>query len=300
MSKIIALTMAVQDEGPDLEQMLDSYLCFTTRPQILIVVDDGSKDPVLPRLRPYWREFAQVRHVRHETPIGAGPAKHRASEMVRPGEMMVMTDAHCIVPPNWAEQMLARDEDGEPRVYAWPIDSFTGVAPRYYGIGIENLALRFGPRTSTDGRCWGPLGGMLAMRWQTMRMLGGYCPHLVGFGCEEPWLAMRMAVSCIPCEMMEVPIRHRYVEEAPHRQIDPQRGNSSSQVINIFLMIQAAYPNYFERYVELMRPECESRFGAAATKLAIDTARTTDAQRWHAFFGFGNADLPGYRHPWTP
>lgn len=105
-----SVVVCARNEEKTIRACVDSLLAQTV-PVEIIVVDDRSNDATPDILR----EFGDSLHViRIEScPQGVSPKKHALHHGIAKasGEVLLFTDADCIVPPHWAERHLSTYSD---------------------------------------------------------------------------------------------------------------------------------------------------------------------------------------------
>lgn len=218
MRPTVAVVSAVLNEGPDLEAMLGLLASSRNVPMETILVDDGSRDPIEPRVA-LFRRYMNIRVIRNERRLGSGPAKTVGTDAAS-SEVIVVMDSHLRPPWHWMDMVL----DGYGR---WP-ESL--MCPRSVG---------FDPRSPFNGQgCvfqWDPYG-WLDCKWKdwkgvlprhgavidcihggcyvigrkTLAKLGGYAPHHRGWGYEEQSLSWRGCASGHESRLLAFDMMHHY------------------------------------------------------------------------------------------
>jgi cellulose synthase/poly-beta-1,6-N-acetylglucosamine synthase-like glycosyltransferase len=103
----------------------------------VIVADDRSDDGTSDLLAEACRIWPQLRIIRIDrAPDGISPKKNSLSRAIQcaKGEIILLTDADCIVPEGWISGMVRRFEQG--------VGMVAGIAPYYERPGILNSFIR--------------------------------------------------------------------------------------------------------------------------------------------------------------
>jgi len=103
----------------------------------VIIADDRSEDgtfEVLLRFKSAWDSLKIIKI--DQIPENVSPKKHAISRAIdlASGEIILQTDADCIVPETWISGMVSRFEEG--------VNMVTGVAPYFSSIGALNSFIR--------------------------------------------------------------------------------------------------------------------------------------------------------------
>src|SRR5437867_11323664 len=102
----VSLVATVKDAGPHIEEFLDSMRAQTRAPDEVIVVDGGSTDGTFETLQ-------QATDVTALSDPGANIARGRnVAIRAAAHDVVAVTDADCVLEPDWLEHILAPLERG--------------------------------------------------------------------------------------------------------------------------------------------------------------------------------------------
>lgn len=131
----ITVIVAARDERPVIGTCLASLMNQNYPLELyeVIVVDDRSTDAteeVLKRFLEIWQNFSYIRI--NTVPDGLSSKKHALNSAINKarGEIILQTDADCVVRPGWLAGMAERFEDG--------VDMVAGIAPYKKTSGALN------------------------------------------------------------------------------------------------------------------------------------------------------------------
>lgn len=307
ITKRLALCIAARDEDPVvLADTIKFFVKSNNPPVVVYVVDDTSKDPItLP-------VFDVPVHVnRNEASVGAGAAKSIAiTDALKSSEIthVVVADAHIQVEGDWyskAEDSLNRDSAA---VIYYPIAPWNeGRVPIYRGFVLHNLAFSYGGREGQDNSgVSGPLGGMMILPRAAIADIRGYYPLLCNFGCEEPWITMRLVAGGYHPIFVNSIIKHIYDEDRPSDASSYKTSDFKSKswfiLYNCLVMIEAVFPEYADRYRKLMQKMITDRWSQESIAQAnTKIAESESALRWwRSWFKTRREKLfaAGLVHPW--
>lgn len=230
----VSVVMATINEGPDLEATVALIVAGKRVPDELIIVDDGSREPVEARVRPFGR-YCDLQVLRNEARAGSGRAKSRGLDHAT-GDVLVIMDSHMRPPWGWLEVVadsfgrwpysvmcpwsygFARQGAGQPRPpdYHHP-PTFTGRGARFlpHAHGFWDMA--WNPKRSPEpvhGALIGCLlGGCYIFGRELMHHLGGYNRHHAGWGYEQEYLSLRAWAAGFDCRLLNFPVEHHYAHE---------------------------------------------------------------------------------------
>ena len=124
----LSVVVATYDRAALLEQLLGDLARQTLSPERfeVVVVDDGSREPVAPRLERLAPPFAL--RVETQKNAGAAAARHRGVLAAR-GELLVIVDDDMRVPPEFLEAHLRRHTPGSRKVILGWIRPPPGPSP---------------------------------------------------------------------------------------------------------------------------------------------------------------------------
>jgi glycosyltransferase involved in cell wall biosynthesis len=178
MSQRVSLVMTVLNEGQTIEHLLDSLAQQTRPPDEVVIVDGGSRDDTVGRVRD-WCRRSELPVTLFEAPgsnISAGRnlAIQRAS-----GEIIAVTDAGVRLEPDWLERLVA------PFAVASPPDVVSGFflsdpqTPFERVLGAITL-----PRVAEiDAATFFPSSRSVALAKTAWAQVGGY-PEWLDY-CED-------------------------------------------------------------------------------------------------------------------
>ena len=173
----VSLIATVKDAGPDLEGFLTSLRRQTRAPDEVVIVDGGSTDGTLERLR-------AAQGIRVVEAPGANIARGRNLAVAEAAhEVLAVTDADCVLDPHWLERILVPIADG------------ADVAMGAYRPLGDHLLQRAMAATNLpdiaelDARRFLPSARSLAMRRDAIEKVGGW-PEWLDVG-EDMWVNLR-------------------------------------------------------------------------------------------------------------
>src|SRR5271166_3408413 len=208
----IALSVVVVslNEGEFLRRTLESLHATLPDDGEIIAVDDHSDDGSAAFLA---NPPDQVALVRPPQWLGSAKARNFGAQHAR-GRVIIFSDAHVAVPPNWATELTAALNDTDVgaamaaiRVMRFPDDydadtSLTSQEARGYGMRWlgANLNVSWLPRKSAQPFPVPLLGGaFLAMRRNLFAAIGGFDPGLDTWGSEDVELSLRLWLLGFRC-----------------------------------------------------------------------------------------------------
>lgn len=231
-----AVVIATCDEGADLEATLALIATGKTVPDEVIVVDDGSREPLEPRLD-WARKFLPLTVLRNDRRTGSGRAKSQGLDHAK-SDLLVVMDSHIRLPwawLDWTKESFCqwpyslmcpwsygfRDRPPGSRVLNWH------HAPTFADFGARFLLHEHGAWdiiwTKSRGRdgtqrpepkhgdvigCI--LGGCYIFGRELMHYLGGYNRHHVNWGYEQEGFSLRAWSAGFDCRIVDFPARHHY------------------------------------------------------------------------------------------
>ncbi len=156
----VSLVSTVKDAGPAIQDFLASIRRQTRPPDEVVIVDGGSTDGTLEAL-----QSAPGLTVIHEP--GANIARGRnVAVRAATHDVIAVTDADCVLAPDWLERILAPVEDG-----AYVVAGFYRPIPRSLP---ETWAVAHIPDAGEVGPTWMPSSRSLAFRRDAFDITGGY------------------------------------------------------------------------------------------------------------------------------
>jgi Glycosyltransferases, probably involved in cell wall biogenesis len=114
----ISVVVAARNEEKDIEKCLQSLLkqTYPTNSYEIIIVDDGSTDKTASIVKSFSERFANIHLLSlmfdSEQKIGRKPIALAKGIAQASGEIILTTDADCIVPLRWIEIMVNHFEEG--------------------------------------------------------------------------------------------------------------------------------------------------------------------------------------------
>jgi cellulose synthase/poly-beta-1,6-N-acetylglucosamine synthase-like glycosyltransferase len=118
IARRISVVVAARNEEKDIEKCLLSLLrqTYPTNRYEIIIVDDGSTDKTASIVKSFSERFANIHLLSlmfdSEQKIGRKPIALAKGIAQANGEIILTTDADCIVPPQWIEIMVNHFEEG--------------------------------------------------------------------------------------------------------------------------------------------------------------------------------------------
>jgi hypothetical protein len=165
----VSLVSTVKDVGPaNMREFVESLRAQTRPPDETIIVDGGSTDGTLEVLR----EAPEITVISEP---GAGISRGRNVAIAAAAhEVIAVTDADCILAPDWLERLLA------------PIDGGADVAAGFYrALGDSLLQVSTAAVSVREpeevGPGWMPSSRSIAFRREAYEAAGGY-PEWLGIG----------------------------------------------------------------------------------------------------------------------
>ena len=135
----VSVVIAARNESTSLGRCLTALMGQDYKPDLyeVIIVDDRSEDgtfEVLSRFKSVWNNLKVIKI--DQVPEDVSPKKHALSKAIdlACGEIILQTDADCIVPETWISCMVSRFEEG--------VNMVTGVAPYFSSVGELNSFIR--------------------------------------------------------------------------------------------------------------------------------------------------------------
>lgn len=102
----ISIIVSAKDEEEDIEKLIKSLLKQSIKVEI-IIINDRSSDNTLKILKKY--NDIKIINIK-QLPKGVSPKKHALSKGIKisNGELILLTDADCVVGKNWAKSMQSK------------------------------------------------------------------------------------------------------------------------------------------------------------------------------------------------
>ena len=184
MAPLVSVVATVRDEAGSIDGVVGSLSRQTFREFELVVVDGGSTDDTVARLRRHAEADQRVRVLEApETNIAEG--RNRAIEAAS-SEVILVTDAGVVLPADWVER-LARPLLDHPDLDV--IGGFFESAPRSVfelALGATTLPLA----DEVDAATFNPSSRSVAFRRAAWRRVGGY-PEWLDY-CEDLWFDLEL------------------------------------------------------------------------------------------------------------
>lgn len=284
----LGVCIACVNEGPDLEATLACLVAAKRAPEQIVVVDDGSREPVEPRIRPFGKH-TDLLVIRHERRLGSGPSKNEGLLALKTDLLCVM-DSHLRPPWDWANFAL----DGFTR-YPYSVlcpwsrgfehrSAFVGLGCRFCPDEHGWLDCVWNAGTNpppADGAVIGCVhGGCYIFGRKLLEHIGGYAPTHSGWGYEEVGLCWRAWACGFDVRLLSFEVPHYYRDTADRKDA---AGNEMVPW-EAWLNRHAALASIFEdgRYETVHRPIMLGHFNPPGLVEAIETLRPQiNATRQH-------------------
>ncbi|HJP65764.1 MAG TPA: glycosyltransferase [Actinomycetota bacterium] len=180
----VSVVATVKDAGPMIAEFLASLRGQTRPPDEVVIVDGGSTDGTWDRVT---REPSVTAVSEPGSNIAQG--RNRAVNAATHG-VIAVTDADCILDPEWLERILS------------PIAAGASVVAGFYrpipGSWFETWAVSHIPDAAEIGPRWLPSSRSLAFRREAFDTAGGY-PEWLPIG-EDMYLNQRWVQAGVPIE----------------------------------------------------------------------------------------------------
>lgn len=230
-----SIVLASINEGPCLELTIASLLAGDRVPDEILVMDDAGTEPIGDRLR----HFPKTKVFTEKTRQGCARARHRLCTLAM-GSLITVCDSHMV----FQRDTLAILEDEHrfnPRAILCPtvIDTISRSGPHgpgaaliqqggfYAAKWVDGWAQRVSVR-----RVPAPLGACYTIPRDLLDSIGGFAPALIGYGVDEPYLAMRAWLCGWECKgVPAASVQHRFwhVGDKPKRaSLDAPTGDGES------------------------------------------------------------------------
>ena len=273
----VSLCVATLNEGPDLELTIESALGAGRQPDEIVVVSDSSRELEGKRLS--LMDHPRVYCYANRGRIGAGASKHRAASIAE-GDLVVIVDSHMRFPCGWLDTMLAHHERyPNDLISASSVDikhtGFHGkgcvITPDEQGFYRARWSDPEQYELDEDADCParpGFMGACYLLSKATLDAIGGWAPNQHGWGFEEEFVAMRMAMKGRRVRTaLDVAVAHRYKREinrTPKRQANSTDTTWEPIWNKVVAGLQVFGP---ERFNEIYAPTITRLFPQHADKL---------------------------------
>ncbi|MCA1727289.1 MAG: glycosyltransferase [Actinobacteria bacterium] len=195
----VSLISTVKDAGPALEPFLESLRAQTRTPDEVVIVDGGSADGTL-----HWLEREPSITVISEPGANISMGRNAAIRAAA-HDVIAVTDADCILSPDWLERILAPLEDDSADVAM----GFYRPAPRsFFEACAAAVSLPEAHEVDPDG--FMPSARSLAFRREAIEDAGGY-PEWLDIGedmyVNHRWRERGARMAFVPEALVWWPVR---------------------------------------------------------------------------------------------
>lgn len=177
VQSFVSVVIAARNEADNLDACLRSVLTQTypADKYEVILADDGSTDDTLGIARRFSAGDSRLHCVsvtEHSSMRGKSNALAQAIDVAR-GEVVLITDADCVVPPTWVEHTAKRYAPGVGLVGGVTLHRATSA---FEGIQCLDWAFLLGTAASTAGLGYplSSIGNNLSFRRRAYDEVGGY------------------------------------------------------------------------------------------------------------------------------
>jgi GT2 family glycosyltransferase len=216
----VSIVIVCHNEKDYLARTVQSFLRQTSLRTEIIVIDDQSTDGSCDFLRGY-PSLANIAVIRSPERLGVGRARNFGAAQSR-GEVLVFSDAHVEVPPDWRSHVVAALEDPNVGAVAPAItglddpDSASGYGMRFtnFGLNVEWLGKQGGDPYPVPLLC----GCFFAMRRSVFDELNGFDDGMVLYGSEDLELSLHLWLRGYECRVLpQVTVAHHFAESFRYR-----------------------------------------------------------------------------------
>lgn len=205
LSLSVSVVVTAINEGPDLEMTLGSLSRRLRAQDRIVVVDDGSIEPLRARVRAFeLRSGIEVVYLRHERRRGCAASRDAGSRAIS-ADLYVFVDSHMTFPENWLDEILAAHAV-HPNAILCPISADLDAHDvREGGHWGTNADLYFHAELGIRSH-WAPInvegkgstirtpaimGACYAVSRPVLRAIGGWSMGLRGWGFDEEFACVR-------------------------------------------------------------------------------------------------------------
>jgi 1,2-diacylglycerol 3-beta-glucosyltransferase len=182
----VSVLVAARDEERNIERCLAGLAALHYRGDLeIIVIDDQSTDRTADILRDWQRRFPRLTVLRTEGQVYGlrGKANAIAQAIDRStGEIVMTTDADCVVPPDWVEETVHRYDE-----HTGCVCGHTFIEHHSVFSAMQALDWAYLLTIASAGVGWGfalsAVGNNMSFRRQAYHDVGGY--QGVGFSVTE-------------------------------------------------------------------------------------------------------------------
>ena len=206
---LVSVIIPVYNVSRYLPQCLDSVISQTWINLEIIIIDDGSTDGSLEKLREYAKANPRMRVLRHrEQTDGAGAARNLGLEAAT-GKYLSILDADDFFAPDMLEKAYAKAEATEADIVffdAWKVDAATGAVYEEGSVfvpsrlpkeavfsGVQNARNLF---HMTNGAAWNKLFRREFIEREAFRFESFH--HADDIGFVLPALAAAQRIASLP------------------------------------------------------------------------------------------------------
>ncbi len=214
----VSIVITSLNEGDLLRQTVDGHLARLPRDGEIIVVDDGSTDGSTAFLSD---GYQGVTMLRPEARLGVARARNFGAEHAQ-GDVLVFSDAHVVVPPDWHGPLLdvlARPDAGAvaPAISMMRAGGAgsTGYGQKWRDASLEMewLGRKSGAPYPVPLIC----GCFLALRRDLFWEAGGFDSGMVLWGAEDCELSIRLWTLGYECWVApQVDVQHAFRPHFPY------------------------------------------------------------------------------------
>lgn len=261
----ISIVIPSKNEGAYLAATVDGLLAGLPADGELIVIDNGSTDGSVAAVRPDPR----VSVVRVRAALGPACARNVGAELSR-GRILLFSDAHVDVRPNWLEPMIAplrRPEVGAtgPVLCDMLVRESKGHGLRFCdsATSVEWL-----PRNGDEPYPVPALAGFfIVVRREVFAETGGFDEGMSVYGMEDPEFSLHVWALGYQCVLVPaVEVGHLYRHPLPDYQLDWETG------LHNILRMGATHFGADRLAGMIRRHAADESFPAAAARLAVSDA----------------------------
>lgn len=190
MQPLVSVVVVCLNEGPQLQQTVESFRATSPPGTQIVVVDDGSSDGSTDFLAHGDADVRLVRTSRRGVPLARNHGARLAS-----GDVLVFADAHVIGPSLWCQPIL--DALADPGVGATAPAVYDLNTPDAKGFGFQ-LSIPtldptwLGQRSTTPYAVPTLPGCCLAIRREVFDAVGGFDEGMIHWGMGDSELSVRL------------------------------------------------------------------------------------------------------------
>jgi glycosyltransferase involved in cell wall biosynthesis len=214
----VSIVITSLNEGELLRQTVDNHLARLPRDGEIVVVDDGSTDGSADFLN---NAYDGVTLLRPTERLGVARARNFGAEHAQ-GDVLVFSDAHVLVPPNWCDPLLDVLRRPEAGAVAPAISMMRPATDGSTGYGQKfrdaTLAVEWlGQQSSSPYPAPLLCGCFLALRHDLFREIGGFDAGMVLWGAEDSELSIRLWTLGYECWVApQVDVEHAFRAQFPY------------------------------------------------------------------------------------